>query len=127
MPVNLTGTESSSKKDFKESRRFDHADVDTSWKATRQLQTYYPASPRTAHEAGVRLQEFSSFMGLSQSILAGIIATLGWKNTVTLLDYLACQLMKGIIDYPVPYVRSVLRSYTSGKSIAGGRIHNSAG
>lgn len=104
----------------KEGEPFDPRRIHAAWLQTGTLREFYPDTPLSEHDLAGVLIQFSSFIGLGQTITLNALSVLGWDNGILTLDYLANRISD--IAKPEGYLASMLRSFESGQPIAAGRV-----
>lgn len=90
------------------------------WGEAPALSDLYPDVPVEERQLAKILFEFSSFMGLRKETVSFAAVVLGWEKMALCLNYLEKQLNR--VANPDAYLKSMIRSYDEGQSIAAGRI-----
>lgn len=112
--------ESKLKESKKEEAQFDLARIHMIWNETQTIREFFPERPRNAHALAGILIQFSSFIGLGQTITLHGLRIFGPGGMIQVLDYLAGK--AGSIKQPEGYMSAMIKSYEAGQPVAAGRV-----
>ncbi len=111
----------SEQKDLKKKpSAFEPRRIHYAWAQTASLKEFYPDTPQTERDLAGVLIQYSSFIGLGQTIILKALGILGWEHAIVVLDYLTGKATD--IAKPEGYLSSMLRNYQAGQPIAAGRV-----
>ena len=96
------------------------SDIQETWSICMHINSFYTDSPETAQDLWNRVIEFSSFLGLGQANVLDVVAQIGWRNALLVMDYIAQKI--AVIKAPQAYLAKMLDSYQRGHAIAAGRV-----
>jgi replication initiation protein RepC len=112
-------SESHTKESYSSSRDRKPGDIEV-WNECKELNSMYPVPPKSLHELGGIIREFSRFLGLGLDQVERALPVLGVSGMVVSLDYLAGRIHQ--VNQPRAYLSNMVKRFQAGEVIAGGRV-----
>jgi len=90
------------------------------WLSCKHVNCFYDEPPGDMHALAALIHQFSRFVQVGNRMVMIALERLGPVNTLIAFDYLAGRVDD--LENPEGYLMSMIKAYSSGRTIAGGRL-----